>query len=77
MTKLEARIPNEARMSGNDELGHSDFNRHSAFEFRAWYDSAFVAPMSDSGRDRELDSRAGLHDHITMLAAIAKRRLSR
>jgi hypothetical protein len=36
MTKLEARIPNEARMPANDELGHSDFNRHSGFVFRAF-----------------------------------------
>jgi hypothetical protein len=55
MTKLEARVPNEARIPGNDQLGHSDFNRHSVFEFRAWYDSAFVASMSVPAMPRPLD----------------------
>jgi hypothetical protein len=42
MTKLEARIPIEARMPGNGELGHSDFNRHSGFELRTLHNRGLL-----------------------------------
>jgi len=61
ITKLEARIPNEARMPGDDELGHPDFNRHwpnrplsysAGFGLRVW-----PRPSLAATRTRDLPRR--------------------